>query len=349
MELKKKKYVNFYKKITFSVCFCLLLFVLFNYYCIDDNQCHWKLNDYSKHRLYLRFIKSNIDNNRILNVENDEKYSAFKYESKTNKSDQLMSSKRRGRFISRSKSFKNLKNLKNFNFVNHLPRSNDSLIDLNQVSYDQLQSNDRKFQFDLFKDDVLVFLHIQKTGGTSFGKRLVHDLLSVKPCECYIDRKHCKCIRPTANELNMTEIDEQQKYKSKYWLFSRYSTGWACGLHADWTRLQFCTENALNKLEKVKLRRRYFFITLLREPVARFLSEYGHVRRGATWRTSRYSCADEFDNLDTNEFKSDELINLKQSKCYKGVDWRGVELEDYLKCDTNLAINRQVCVDIEFY
>lgn len=32
------------------------------------------------------------------------------------------------------------------------------------------------FQFDMNAHDVMVFLHIQKTGGTSFGKHLVRDL-----------------------------------------------------------------------------------------------------------------------------------------------------------------------------
>lgn len=41
-------------------------------------------------------------------------------------------------------------------------------------SYDDVQKDD--FQFDMDAHDVMVFLHIQKTGGTSFGKHLVQDL-----------------------------------------------------------------------------------------------------------------------------------------------------------------------------
>lgn len=32
---------------------------------------------------------------------------------------------------------------------------------------------------------------------------------------------------------------------------------------------------------------RYYYITFLREPVARYISEFRHVQRGATWRASR--------------------------------------------------------------
>lgn len=47
------------------------------------------------------------------------------------------------------------------------------------LSYDDVQNDD--FQFDMDAHDVMVFLHIQKTGGTSFGKHLVQDL-DLKVC-----------------------------------------------------------------------------------------------------------------------------------------------------------------------
>lgn len=42
------------------------------------------------------------------------------------------------------------------------------------LSYDEVLNDN--FQFDMNAHDVMVFLHIQKTGGTSFGKHLVRDL-----------------------------------------------------------------------------------------------------------------------------------------------------------------------------
>lgn len=42
------------------------------------------------------------------------------------------------------------------------------------MSYEEVLNDD--FQFDMDAHDVMVFLHIQKTGGTSFGKHLVRDL-----------------------------------------------------------------------------------------------------------------------------------------------------------------------------
>ena len=97
----------------------------------------------------------------------------------------------------------------------------------------------RKYEFDANGQEVIVFLHIQKTGGTTFGRHLVRDLNI--PCECFSGRKKCDC----------------ENSKSQTWLFSRYSVGWPCGLHADWTELQNCADKVLEDIETVPRQRRY--------------------------------------------------------------------------------------------
>ena len=89
---------------------------------------------------------------------------------------------------------------------------------------------DRDYQFDMNGNDVMVFLHIQKTGGTTFGKHLVKHL---GHCRCERGKKRCDCKR--------------KREKNSTWLFSRYSTGWSCGLHADWTELTSCVPKLLEK------------------------------------------------------------------------------------------------------
>lgn len=44
-----------------------------------------------------------------------------------------------------------------------------------------------------------------------------------------------------------------------------------CGLHADFTELTACVGGELDRHEGSAVHRRYFYITLLREPVARYL------------------------------------------------------------------------------
>ncbi|KAK0182264.1 hypothetical protein PV327_000419 [Microctonus hyperodae] len=178
------------------------------------------------------------------------------------------------------------------------------------LGYDDIFNNDT-FQFDINAHDVMVFLHIQKTGGTLFGKHLVRDLDLQRPCSCQRRKKRCFCFRPNRDEN---------------WLFSRYSTGWKCGLHADWTELTNCVDSELNKIEGDDNKRRYFYITIIRDPVARYLSEYRHVQRGATWRNARHWCGG-------------TMANIPQ--CYSGPNWQGVSLEEFMACPTNLANNRQ--------
>ncbi|KAG7282921.1 hypothetical protein CRUP_018421 [Coryphaenoides rupestris] len=69
---------------------------------------------------------------------------------------------------------------------------------------------------------------------------------------------------------------------------------------------------------------------MLRDPVSRYLSEWKHVQRGATWKTSLHMC-------DGRSPTQDEL-----PACYGGDDWSGVPLADFMDCPSNLANNRQV-------
>ncbi|XP_015908894.1 heparan-sulfate 6-O-sulfotransferase 3-B [Parasteatoda tepidariorum] len=175
--------------------------------------------------------------------------------------------------------------------------------------------NEPDFEFDIKGSDVIVFLHIQKTGGTAFGRHLVRNLALERPCSCLKGKKKCKCSRPHSED--------------RLWLFSRYSTGWKCGLHADWTELTNCVDSAMDQTEKESSKRRYFYISLLRDPISRFLSEYKHVQRGATWKTAKHLCSG---RTPTKE----EL-----PPCFEGKDWSDVTLENFMNCKSNLAVNRQ--------
>lgn len=76
--------------------------------------------------------------------------------------------------------------------------------------------------------------------------------------------------------------------------------------------------------------RNFYYITMLRDPVSRYLSEWKHVQRGATWKTSLHMC-------DGRAPTQAELPS-----CYSGDDWSGVTLREFMACPHNLANNRQV-------
>ncbi|XP_041880451.1 heparan-sulfate 6-O-sulfotransferase 1 isoform X2 [Corvus kubaryi] len=79
-----------------------------------------------------------------------------------------------------------------------------------------------------------------------------------------------------------------------------------------------------------QLLRKFYYITLLRDPVSRYLSEWRHVQRGATWKTSLHMC-------DGRTPTPEELPS-----CYEGTDWSGCTLQEFMDCPYNLANNRQV-------
>ncbi|KAM8975895.1 heparan-sulfate 6-O-sulfotransferase 3 [Pelodytes ibericus] len=173
----------------------------------------------------------------------------------------------------------------------------------------------RFVDFNIKGDDVIVFLHIQKTGGTTFGRHLVRNIRLEQPCDCKPGQKKCTCHRPGKKET---------------WLFSRFSTGWSCGLHADWTELTNCVPAIMDKKDSQRNHRNFYYITMLRDPVSRYLSEWKHVQRGATWKASLHVC-------DGRSPTPDELPT-----CYIGDDWSGVTLQEFMDCSYNLANNRQV-------
>ncbi|KAM8848327.1 heparan-sulfate 6-O-sulfotransferase 2 isoform 2-T2 [Synchiropus picturatus] len=188
--------------------------------------------------------------------------------------------------------------------VRFVPRFNFSRADLY-----------RAVDFNIKGDDVIVFLHIQKTGGTTFGRHLVRNIQLERPCECHAGQKKCTCYRPGKKET---------------WLFSRFSTGWSCGLHADWTELTRCVPSRMDSREAPRnLPRNYYYITILRDPVSRYLSEWRHVQRGATWKASLHVC----------DGRSPTLSELPS--CYQGDDWSGCSLQEFMDCPYNLASNRQ--------
>lgn len=131
---------------------------------------------------------------------------------------------------------------KPLSFLSHpLIGKSDILRVKSKLSFDDM-IKEPDFKFNIEGSDVMVFLHIQKTGGTAFGRHLVRNLDLERPCSCKKGKKKCKCSRPHSED--------------RLWLFSRYSTGWKCGLHADWTELTNCVDSAMDQTERESSKRR---------------------------------------------------------------------------------------------
>ncbi|CAI2722711.1 unnamed protein product [Schistosoma spindalis] len=164
---------------------------------------------------------------------------------------------------------------------------------------------------------VLVFIHIQKTAGTLLERRLVKDGLVGKTCYCFFKRR-CNCKTQSGNT----------------WLVSRYSTGWVCGLHADLTELTECIDSKLNKVDHHIIKRKYIYFTLLRDPVDRFISEWQHIRRGATWHSATLRCNKQYpppEHYKPCYFNEEIVENISSN----------VSIKSVIDCPYNLASNRQ--------
>uniref|UniRef100_A0A6G1S857 Heparan-sulfate 6-O-sulfotransferase n=1 Tax=Aceria tosichella TaxID=561515 RepID=A0A6G1S857_9ACAR len=190
--------------------------------------------------------------------------------------------------------------------------SSQSHIDQGIITFESISATNNAFNAS--SNDVLVLLHIQKTGGTAFERHLVQDLGPQLNCSCTSEKRRCNCPRPSVKKRHSPS--PPVTLADTTWLISRFSTGWVCGLHPDYTQLEEC----LSRL-KVKL----YFLTFLRHPLHRFVSEFRHVQRGATWKASKSHCK----QYDTQ-------------LCYKSQPhWSNVSLEEFLSCPNNMAINRQ--------
>ena len=61
----------------------------------------------------------------------------------------------------------------------------------------------------------------------------------------------------------------------------------------NWTELTSCVDKYLMRLEGGLVERRYFYIIFLWDPVDRYLSDWRHVQRGATWKTAELRCGNQ--------------------------------------------------------
>lgn len=120
---------------------------------------------------------------------------------------------------------------------------------------------------------VLVFLHVQKTGGSDFDRAMVKHL-QLRKSGKYV--KACLKSKPieavTTHQTN-TRF-KPQKFK-KYqcvrekslenWYFSRQTFGWVCGLHPDITDLTNCVYGFYPDAKPHD----FHFFTILRDPFLR--------------------------------------------------------------------------------
>ncbi len=192
----------------------------------------------------------------------------------------------------------------------------------------------RPITFDPHGNDTLVFLHIQKTGGTQFSTHLVTlKKHGVRLCVNPESDKHQRAA-PTKKDYSYCPRSWRLHNSADPWLVSGKTVGWVCGVHAFYTEFKYCLEAGSSRAAArgVDTRRNFHYITLLRHPVLRYISEYLHVQRGAKW-SNRHECGGK------------EVTDAEMPPCYPGYydgeAWTNVSLVDFYSCTSNWANNRQ--------
>lgn len=186
--------------------------------------------------------------------------------------------------------------------------------------------------------DVLAFIHIQKTGGSSFLSHLVtarHRQTRLRLC--YPPSDYLKKRVRKKREFLVCSLQPPRRSKTtvlglpEMWLVSEKTYGWICGLHPFLSEMQNCLPAFINDNFGYK-KRNFHYFTIIRHPVIRFLSEYMHVRRGATWAYG-HQC--------NGRMITADQIPACYDGYYKGKSWRNVSLDKFMDCPHNWAMNRQ--------
>lgn len=186
--------------------------------------------------------------------------------------------------------------------------------------------------------DILTFIHIQKTGGSDFLSHVVsvrdkksHERLCYPPSDRLRRRARKKrnffvCSVSTRNKrrLDANPLPEM-------WLASEKTYGWVCGLHPFLSEMKKCMPVFLSDNFGYRQRTMHYF-TVLRHPISRFISEYMHVRRGATWAYG-HQC--------NGKMITEEQVPACYPGYYQGKFWSNVSLEKFMECPYNWALNRQ--------
>lgn len=195
------------------------------------------------------------------------------------------------------------------------------------------KANVHVHKFDMGGNDIMVFLHIQKTGGTKFGIQLVSNLDIERPCQS----SRPKRSQNLETEFTKSKVNKRKRVwhcfrpgSSNIWLFSRHHLGWPCGLHADWTEHKECVPRYMNKREGRNNQRKFFYVTIVREPVSRFLSEFNFVvKNNSTWSGAFLRC------------NGRSPTKKELPPCFVGKNLTDITIDEFTGCPWNLAINRQ--------
>lgn len=213
-------------------------------------------------------------------------------------------------------------------YIGHGDLTPDSLV-LPAEEYTQNQT------YNFRGTDTLVVVHIQKTGCSDFLRHLV-TVRKDGEYLCQLPDHLLKLVErrqalPKGKKDRVSCLLDPSKPNGPQWLISEKTMGWKCGVHPTLTEFKKCLPS-INRGNK-DLDIRNHFMTYLRHPVMRYLSEFEHVVRGAHW-SARKQCG--------GKKVTDEEMPPCYPGFYHGRVWNNLTLMSFMNCRSNWAVNRQV-------
>lgn len=110
---------------------------------------------------------------------------------------------------------------------------------------------------DTYIKTILVFIHIQKTAGSEFERSIVRRLKFGLNSSC-----HCPSSSLLADQRKYGRVKLRcncSNTEKQPWFVSRFSVGWLCGVHADWTTYHRCVAQKFDADFGVEKRRSVYF------------------------------------------------------------------------------------------
>ncbi len=154
--------------------------------------------------------------------------------------------------------------------------------ELNEVEY----SIDDTFDTAIFSrqksfkhsKDWLVFFHIQKTSGTNFDIGFIEQ---VSFNQNGLWKKGCESLKIQLKGRKYLNRYKRTQYKTEYeckradnvsWYLSWHERnfGWKCGIHPSLTQMRSCLKEKFPKENSLN----FHFVTMLRSPIKRYISEW---------------------------------------------------------------------------
>ena len=230
--------------------------------------------------------------------------------------------------------------------------------------------------FDPYGTDTMVYIHIQKTGGSEFLEHLVTAQIPLERVTLSNDSGKVPSPEPNSQSIQLCRTNptggwkrsggylgngsdvfinhelcprDWEYPKGDTWLVSEKTTAWNCGVHAIYTDFKRCLRNSAtfnhiawkkyrDRVTRLSQCNRFHYVVLLRHPLLRYISEYLHVSRGACWAREEV-CRNKINNYRSRrQFRCPEHFLCKKDIVEKfSVN---LTLEKFSRCKGGWSVNR---------